>query len=247
MDWRAGEAKWRQIERVLVDEIGQGLFAPGSRLPTELELAARFGVNRHTVRQAIGALAEADVLRVEQGRGTFVQESVLDYALSSRTRFSQNVADSHMLPHKRLTESETLRAGRRIAGRLALDPEDFVVRLFSVSEADSVPVACSESFLPARRFPTLPEVVAETGSLTEALARLGVPDYHRRETRVTAQLPSGKVAAFLRQPRTRPVLVTENVDVDGGGVPIECGTTWFASDRVQLIVPSPGATADVAT
>ena len=33
-----------------------------------------------------------------------------------------------------------------------------------------------------------------------------------------------------------PVLVTENVDVDMAGTPIECGTTWFASDRVQLTV-----------
>ena len=47
---------------------------------------------------------------------------------------------------------------------------------------------------------------------------------------------SGRIAALLRQPRNRPVLVTENVDVDMAGTPIECGTTWFASDRVQLTV-----------
>ena len=77
MEWEKGEAIWKQIERQLLRDIAQGMFKPGEKLPTEKELAARFEVNRHTVRSAIAALTEANVTRVEQGRGTFVQEAVL--------------------------------------------------------------------------------------------------------------------------------------------------------------------------
>ncbi|GAB6051920.1 phosphonate metabolism transcriptional regulator PhnF [Magnetospira thiophila] len=236
MEWQAGEAKWRQIERILLLEISQGQFPTGQRLPTEMDMARRFGVNRHTVRQAVGALAEANVVRVEQGRGTFVQESLLDYDLSQRTRFSQIVSSRQKLPRKRLIEWEILPAKKRIAQNLQLKKKTKVLRLFSVSEADGVPVACSESFLPADRFAGLADIFSETGSLTEAFVRYGVTDYQRRETRITAQLPTRRIAALLHQPKIRPVLVTENIDVDMEGQPIECGTTSFASDRVQLLV-----------
>lgn len=236
MQWQSGEAKWRQIERRLSEEIAAGVFPPGEKLPTELELARRFEVNRHTVRQAIAALVDAHAIRVEQGRGTFVQENILDYTLSNRTRFSQNVSRRQKLPHKQMLEAEEVKGGSHVAAALHLKKGSKLIRLFSVSEADGVPVAASESFLPAQRFSGIVGIFSETGSLTEALRRFGIEDYQRRETKVTAQLPTTRIAALLRQPRNRPVVVTENVDVDMDGTPIEFGTTWFASDRVQLIV-----------
>ena len=55
LDRSAGIAVWRQIMETLKAEIVSGAFEKGSRLPPESELAARFGVNRHTVRRAIAA------------------------------------------------------------------------------------------------------------------------------------------------------------------------------------------------
>ncbi len=240
MEWQAGEAKWRQIERHLLGDISRGIFRPGEKLPTELEMARWFGVNRHTVRQAIGSLAEANAIRVEQGRGTFVQENVLDYSLGRRTRFSKIVCGQQKLPHKRLIEWDIGKAKKKTAKRLQISGKNKVIRLFSVSEADGVPVACSESFLPAERFEGMADVFSKTGSLTEAFALFGIEDYQRRETRITAHLPSRRIAALLRQPKTRPVLVTENIDVDMSGIPIEYGITSFASDRVMLVVEGKG-------
>ncbi len=59
--------------------------------------------------------------------------------------------------------------------------------------------------------------------ITEALKAVGVSDYLRQMTRVTARLPNAGEAELLRMPRNRPLLVTENINVDrdghGGGVP----------------------------
>jgi DNA-binding FadR family transcriptional regulator len=49
-----------------------GELAVGSRLPPERELAASFGVNRVTVRSALGKLATARLLSVRQGSGYLV-------------------------------------------------------------------------------------------------------------------------------------------------------------------------------
>jgi len=62
-----------QVADELRDLIDDGTFPPGSKLPAEMRLAERFGVNRLTVRQALGQLASAGVVRSRQGLGTFVE------------------------------------------------------------------------------------------------------------------------------------------------------------------------------
>ena len=56
---------WQRIAEILTAEISAGHFPPASRLPTETALAERFGVNRHTLRQAIGALSDAGLVSVQ--------------------------------------------------------------------------------------------------------------------------------------------------------------------------------------
>ena len=56
----------------LLDRIISGEFPPGASVPGELELSARHEVSRMTVREAIKTLEAQRILRVERGRGTFV-------------------------------------------------------------------------------------------------------------------------------------------------------------------------------
>lgn len=58
--------------------IERGELQPGDRLPPERRLAEMFSVSRNTVREAIKALAEKDVLESRQGAGTFVREADAD-------------------------------------------------------------------------------------------------------------------------------------------------------------------------
>src|ERR1700733_2427409 len=84
-----GVTLWRQIASQIQGDVVSGACKPGTRLPTEAELSARFGVNRHTVRRALEELSRDGLVRVEQGRGSFVAEDVLDYNVEARTRFSE--------------------------------------------------------------------------------------------------------------------------------------------------------------
>ena len=87
-----GTALWLQIEATLSQEIlGHQLTG---RLPNEQALAERFQVNRHTVRQAIQSLQHKGLVRIERGRGTFVQEDMIAYRLGKTSRFSHSLAGS---------------------------------------------------------------------------------------------------------------------------------------------------------
>jgi LacI family transcriptional regulator len=61
-----------QLRSKLTLEIERGRYAKGSRLPSERELAVKYGTSRTTVRQAIAELVRNGVLRRAVGKGTFV-------------------------------------------------------------------------------------------------------------------------------------------------------------------------------
>jgi GntR family phosphonate transport system transcriptional regulator len=229
-------ALFTSIAATLRDEIAAGLYPPGARLPTEAALSARFGVNRHTVRHALSALAEAGTVHSRRGSGVFVAARPTDYPLGRRVRFHQNVAASGKTPSRRFTRMETLPASAEDAAMLNLPQGSPVHIVEGISLADDQPLAVFRSVFPAARFPGLPEAVMARGSITAALADCGLKDYTRAETRLTARLADPVLALALRVAARAPILQSLAVNVDVAGVSVEFGTTWFAGDRVTLTV-----------
>lgn len=227
---------WTAIAEALRSEIAQGLYAPGDRLPTEAELSARFGVNRHTVRHALAALAEAGTVHPRRGAGVFVTARPTDYALGQRVRFHQTVAASGRTPSRRITRRETRPATQSEATALRLATGAAVQVVEGVSLADGQPLAVFRSVFPAARFPGLLAALEGQSSVTAALATCGLADYTRAETRLTAVAADPVQALALQVQPGAPLLRSQAVNVDAGGVPVEYGTTWFAGDRVTLTV-----------
>lgn len=63
---------YRQIKGLITRGLQAGDWKPGEAIPSETELAGRFGVSQGTVRKAIDELATENLLVRRQGRGTFV-------------------------------------------------------------------------------------------------------------------------------------------------------------------------------
>ena len=61
-----------QVKGLLVASLEAGEWRPGEAIPSEGELAARFGVSQGTARKAIDALAADNLVVRRQGKGTFV-------------------------------------------------------------------------------------------------------------------------------------------------------------------------------
>lgn len=227
---------WAAIAETLTSEIAEGHYRPGDKLPTEAELADRFGVNRHTVRHALSGLAEAGLVHSRRGAGVFVAARPTDYPLGRRVRFHANVIAAGQTPSWRITRSETRPADSEEARLLDLHAGAAVHVVEGVSMADGQPIAAFRSLFPADRVPGLPEALAVEGSITAALERCGVADYTRRETRLTAQLADPVLALALQLRPGAAVLRTVAVNVDTEGRVVEQGTTWFAGERVTLTV-----------
>lgn len=229
-------ALWRSIADTLSDEIASGHYRPGDKLPTEAALSARFGVNRHTVRHALAALAEAGAVHARRGAGVFVAAAPTEYPLGRRVRFRQNVLASGRTPSREIMRLETRAADAREAAALKIAPGAAVHVVEGVSLADAAPIAMFRSVFPALRFPGLPEAMARLKTVTAVLAEAGVVDYTRASTRLSAERADALLALRLRLPQGAPVLRSVAVNVDADGAPVEFGETWFAGERVTLTI-----------
>ncbi|MBX3619856.1 MAG: phosphonate metabolism transcriptional regulator PhnF [Rhizobacter sp.] len=234
--------RWETIAASLRHDIVQGRLRPGEKLPNESALALRFGVNRHTLRQAVQSLAQEGFVRVVQGSGTYVRELVLDYALQRRTRLSHNLAAAGETADRQLLGHEVVRGGEW-ARDLRLPGNARVQLLYTRACVRGRPVNLCTAAYPLPRLAGMVEAFTEHGSITQALAQLGVADYTRAHSVVSCRLPSAAEADALARPATQPVLVVRYVNVDTAGAPVEAGCTLFAADAVQLTVQHGGGDA----
>ena len=112
---------WQTIRDAISTEIQNGVLKPGAKLPTEPELCSLFGATRYAVRRAVEALAVDGKLRVEQGRGTFVESaSKLNYRVGRRARFRQNLLSEGVEPDGEILSDEIVPASPAIAQALEL-------------------------------------------------------------------------------------------------------------------------------
>lgn len=123
----------------LLQTIRLGVLAPGGRLPPERELAARLGVSRDTVREAIKTLSDTGYLVSRRGRygGTFLAERLpavtggadganraeIDDAL--RLREILEVGAARTAAQVSLTPAEREVLSARLADVRAADPDDY--------------------------------------------------------------------------------------------------------------------------
>jgi GntR family phosphonate transport system transcriptional regulator len=232
---RDGVTLWRQIAGQIESEIASGACKQGARLPTEAELSARFGVNRHTVRRALEELSRDGLVRIEQGRGSFVAEDVLDYNVEARTRFSEWIRKNNKEPSGIVRNLREIAADRRVADALAVRTGSRVVLMERLGFADDRPVSLTRHYFPATRLKGLFQALQATPRITEALRAVGITDYLRRQTRVTARLPTPTESALLRTARNRPVLATENINVDRSDTIVEYSLGCYPTPRVQIV------------
>lgn len=231
-----GLTAWRQIADRIEADIAQGLFARGAKLPGEMQLAERFGVNRHTVRRALADLATKGLVRATQGGGTFVEAGPLPYAIGRKTRFSEVMARAGREARGELIRFAETVASAETAEALSIPQGSPILELTTLHRADEVPISMARVWLPLPRFTGLEQTYRHSGSLTRAYTQHGVSDYTRLSTRVSARVATAEEASYLELTAGRVILVIDSINVDQAGERIQAARSLFAADRVDLVI-----------
>lgn len=213
---------YQQIKSLLLQALDAGEWGPGAAIPSETELARRFGVSQGTVRKAVDALASENLLVRKQGKGTFVathNDPREFFRFLRLVPISGEVVPAVSVP----LECWRAKAGPEPARKLEVPVGTSLVVIRRVLQFSGKNVVGDEVYLPEDVFADLdmPMLQAHTGSLYSLLeSRFGVRMIRAQE-RVRAVLADRESAALLGLSEGTPLLSVERVSYTYGDRPME--------------------------
>ncbi|MFN8521068.1 MAG: GntR family transcriptional regulator [Chloroflexota bacterium] len=232
----AGLPLYRRIQADLRTRMDRGDLAPGTRIETEQELMARYGVSRATIRQALGGLIAQGLLEIRRGLGTYVRARAVEHVMGGFYTFSREIERHGMTPRTRALSVRVEAADERVAAMLGIAAGVPVVALSLLRLADDQPVLAETSWLPAARFPGLEEVDFDRARLYDTLiTRYGVRPVRAHEAFEPVLLTAAE-ADLLDRRRGDPALRVERTAYDAAGEVLEYCRSTVRSDRYRYSV-----------
>ena len=212
-----------QTKALLEHALEAGEWPPGTAIPAEVALAARFGVSQGTVRKAIGALAAENLLVRRQGKGTFVATHTEEPASNFRFLRIRRNDGRPEYPGSRLIDLRRGKAGAEVARALAIKQGDGIYILRRILDYASRPVVLDEITLPAALFNGLTRArfSGYPGSMygffeTEFGVRM-----LRAEERLYAVAADRTAAELLDVAAGSPLLAVDRISFTYGDRPVE--------------------------
>ena len=224
-----------QIRESLREQITHRLLNPGQRIPSEEELAGRFGVSRVTVRQAIGDLIDDGLLYRTHGKGTFVAHHQINRDHTRLTDFFDDPSVEGMEVQLQILSKEVVPANPKVAQALAVQDDEPVIRVESLRTVDGEPVTIYCEYVSHRLFPALLEKKLGSCSLWTLLERHGFKVAHAVE-KLEAQLADEASARVLQVGVETPILYKEKVVFAEDGTPLEYQECHNRGDKYTCTV-----------
>jgi DNA-binding GntR family transcriptional regulator len=227
---------YRVIYDDIVGQIRSGMLEPAAQLPSEHDLAKRYGVSRMTVRQALDLLGSDEFITRRQGLGTFVRESSRRGRRFNRLRsFGEELADVDVPTSSEVVRAEVAPAPEEVAAALGLGIGDEVNRLTRVRIVGSIPAALQDAWVPYSVAPGLTREPLLKGSLYHTLAeRYGV-ELRWADQSMTADILRAEEAALLRVEPGGAVLRGIRTTYSGADQPVEFTYGWTLPDFPLLL------------
>ena len=224
-----------QIAEGLISQIESGTLTPGEQLPPERDLSETLGVNRMTLRRALGVLESQGLILRKHGIGTFIAEPKIDRQMDVVFRFTSGMQNRGLTPGAKMISFEEIPAESVLAKDLAIPnsaPVYSIVRLRSINHE---PVMLESYKIPLERFPGLDRYDLEGRSIYEIMeSEYGVPIARARQSfePVTA---SDFEAELLDINFGDALMLETRLSYDSSNRPIEYGKDRYRGDRFRFV------------
>ena len=221
------QPKHQEVRARILAEVTAGM-SPQDMLPTERQLAERFGVSRMTVRQALNGLRAEGVLNSVRGLGTFVAGPRLSKP-PALTSFSEDLKSRGFTPSTKVLAVEQVQLGTDVAVELGVAPGSRAFRVERLRLADGNPMCHEEVFLPAYRFPGLAEHDLGTSLYGVMGDHYGVV-LRRAQQQIKAINLDARIAELLTVEPGAASLLVKRVTLDEEGRIVERGQSICRGD-----------------
>ena len=240
IDQMPSQPLYKQIKDQIVESLVKSEWRPGEMIPSEKQLAARFGVGISTIRAAIGELVTSGVLVRTQGKGTYVAHhnargNVYRFFNVVRSSGDKETFYRELLTlRKERADVKTAASFQFPRNRRAPEVYRMKIRL----SASFPNFALAEIVIPAHLFPGLDAKVIPDGA--SSLYALYQANYDVNIIRVVDSLYAARagpgVAKLLGVDPAEPVLQIDRVGYTFNDVPVEVRTTWVHTKHYHYLL-----------
>lgn len=218
---------YEQLRQGLLSAILDGTIPTGSKMPTEEELCAAYGISRPVVRQAYKALIESGHVERRRGSGTFVRSSnsrgrFIDKQLSYKKEMEVlGLSHRTVMIKSEWVDGETISSGNNhpYTGR--------VFHLVRMRYAEDKPFVLVENYIPGSVFPEIDRYDFEMNSLYETMEREYGVHILRSHRKIAAMLADETIAEKLEIAENAPVMYVENLVYDQFERPIDLSREYL--------------------
>ena len=229
---------YQQIYDEIKNAIDHGVYAPGDKIPTEVELSAKYAVSRITVRRAIEDLSAVGFLVKRRGLGTFVCEPRMRRKLLQGglpQSFSDICRKSGRVPGAKLINREIVVARQDEREFFGLDEGDLVLHIQRLRTADEQPIFEENMCLPYADSKELATCDLQGNSIYELLNKCyGKKPVKNLKVLVEAVGASSERANRLQVSVSEPLLYITTYAVDQSDAPVYIGRQYFIGSRYML-------------
>ena len=228
--------KYLQISTWLKELIGTGRYKAGEKLPSEVELARMCGVNRNTLRQAIGELTAAGLLRKEKGTGTFVSSPSSNgfrHKLERISSFTDMLGQSNIKAETRVISKKIENADEFTAANLFLGSSKKVILVKRVRAGNGTPYIYEESYLPADMFEGILDLDL-AGSMYDLMTKHFSVELARGRQVISAVNLNLEIAGILNVPVNSAAIFAEYITYNEKSMPIELLHSYYRGDKYTL-------------
>jgi GntR family transcriptional regulator len=223
------------IAQALREEILSGELAPGSALPSEAQLSARFGVSRGTVRHALAALRSEGLIVGGRGRAPVVRRPGLSQSFDQLVSFSLWARLLGRTPGAKTLELARRPADAQAARHLGIDRGSPVFEYKRLRLLDDEAVMVERTTMIAAVGRLLLDCDLDHGSVYEQLGERGI-EFSEAQQTISAIAAGGEDAALLGIPRRAPLLEVRRRAMDPTGLPLEWAIDRYRGDAFEITI-----------
>lgn len=154
-----------QLVNIILEQIKNGTYNEGAKIPSERELSETFNISRATVRQALSELEKQKDIYKIHGKGNFVSTNKINQELNGFYSFSDEMIKIGKIPGNKILNLILKEAGNIIADKLNIKPNEKIFILNRVRLADGEALMYETTYLPHWRFKELYEKDIEENGL----------------------------------------------------------------------------------
>ncbi|MGW5422278.1 GntR family transcriptional regulator [Streptomyces sp. NPDC003943] len=229
-------ARHEQIAAELRRAIQREEYAVGSRLPSEAELAAQYGVSRGTVRQAVAALTAEGLIGSRQGARRVVLAGRRSQSFAELRSFAQWAQAMGRTATGQVISQEYHPATAEDASRLQLPVGTPVLGVLRVRGLDGEPVLVERSVYADWISPAVAAIDPDCASVTQRLYDDTGLVFAHGEHVIDAIAAGAQDATLLTVRRTSPLLRVRRVTTTHDGRPVEWSDDRYRPDAVSFTV-----------